>query len=129
MLLLGMAVLSGCGPRFGTVEGTVTVDGKPANDGTVIFSVGDLSAAGTIHPDGSYTAEKVPPGEARIVIHQMMLMGGATNQPGRLPGIDDAAPTAKPVPIPKKYQSVETSGLSYTITSGTNEINIELSSR
>ena len=77
VLMLTLSAGSGCGSRFGTVEGMVTVDGKPANDGTVIFSsAGNRSAAGTIRPDGSYTAEKVPVGDVRVVIHQMVMKGG-----------------------------------------------------
>jgi hypothetical protein len=131
-LMLILAAGSGCGPQFGTVQGTVTVDGKPANKGSVIFSgAGNRSAAGTIEPDGSYVAENVPVGEVKVAILQML---GGPARPGPLqglPGLDDvpAAPPAKPVPIPKKYQNVETSGLTCSVTSGTNEFDIKLSSK
>jgi hypothetical protein len=130
-LMLILSAVSGCGPRFGTVEGMVTVDGKPANDGTVIFSGTDnRSAAGAIRPDGHYTAEKVPVGDVKVVIHQMVMKGGGPDRPGPLKGFENPAATdSKPVPIPKKYQSIETSGLTYTVTSGTNDFTIDLSSK
>jgi len=129
--MLILSAESGCGPRFGTVEGMVTVDGKPANNGTVIFSgAGNRSAAGAIRPDGYYTAEKVPVGDVKVVIHQMVMMGGGPDRPGPLKGFEDPATTdAKPVPIPKKYQSIETSGLTCTVTGGANEFNMDLSSQ
>jgi hypothetical protein len=128
VLLLGTL---GCGSQFATVEGIVTVDGKPANKGSVIFSgAGNRSAAGTIMPDGSYVAENVPVGEVRVSIMQM-IGGPARPGPFKAPGSDDASPAApaKPMPIPNKYKNVETSNLTYTVTSGANEIDIQLSSK
>jgi hypothetical protein len=129
---LAILVAVGCGPQFGTIEGTVTVDGKPANKGSVIFSSADnRSASGAIQPDGSYLVENVPVGEVRVSFLQML---GGPARPGPLqnvPGLDEApsTPAAKPVPIPRKYLNVETSGLRYTVTGGTSEININLSSK
>jgi hypothetical protein len=131
LFLLAFVSSGGCGSRFATIEGVVAIDGKPANNGTVIFSGADNhSAAGTIGPDGSYLAENVPVGEVQVVIHQMMTMGGGPDRPGPLKGIEEPVATvARPVPIPKKYQSVQTSELTYTVTSGTNRFNISLSSK
>jgi hypothetical protein len=122
---------AGCGSRFGTVEGTVMIDGKPANNGTVIFSGADNHSAGAaIGPDGSYVAENVPVGPVKIVIHQMMMKGGGPTRPGPLPGLEEpVAVVTNPVRIPPKYQSVETSDLTFTVTSGANEFDIALSSK
>ena len=122
---------SGCGSRFATVEGIVLVNDKPANNGMVIFSGADnRSAAGAIGPDGSYVVEGVPIGNVQVVIHQMMTMGGGPDRPGPLKGIEaPVATVARPVPIPKKYQNVESSGLGYQVTSGINEFNINLTSK
>ena len=45
--------------------------------------------------------------------------GGGSPPAGR-------APPPKAVPIPRKYQDVNTSGLAYTITPGTKELEIKL---
>ncbi len=132
LLILLLASACGCGQRFGAVQGTVYVDGKPANNGTVILSGADnLSAGGAIRPDGHFEVKNVPVGPVKAVIQQMVMLGGGpgSDNHGRLKGITEPATlVANPVTIPKKYQNVDTSGLSYTITSGTNEINIELTS-
>ena len=132
-LLVVLLSSAGCGQRFATVEGTVTLDGKPANRGEVIFSgPGNYTASGTIRPDGSFVAENVPVGEVKASFLQML---GGPARPGQLqgiPGAEDGISGGAPLPpvlIPKKYQSVETSGLSYKVTSGTNKIDIELSSK
>jgi hypothetical protein len=113
------------------VEGTIRIDGVPANNGTVIFSAADnRSAGGAIGADGYYIAENVPAGEVRVGIHQMMTMGGGPNRPGPLKGIEEPAATVgQPILIPKKYQNIETSGLRFTITPGGQTIDIELSSK
>ena len=45
-------------------------------------------------------------------------MGGGAEKP--------STPTPKPSPIPKKYQDPEKSGLTYTVTKGSQEHDIKL---
>jgi len=126
-----LAAAAGCGNRTGDIQGMVLIDGKPANDGTVIFSTADhKSAAGVIRPDGHFEVRNVPTGPVKVAIHQMVMLGGGPQKPAPLKGLEQqpAATVASPIPIPKKYQNVDTSGLGYTITSGRNELKIELSS-
>jgi hypothetical protein len=126
-----LSTAAGCGPSFGTVEGMVTIDGKPANNGTVIFSgARNLHAAGVIRPDGSYVAQKVPVGDVKVVIHQMVMLAGGPDRSGPLNGLENPDATASQlVPIPKKYQNIETSNLTCTVTGGTNRFDIELLSQ
>lgn len=81
-LLLGTILLSGCGdsgPPTGTVSGTVTEDGKPANV-TVIFlhKSGVGGGSGTTDSEGKYTA-RVPLGENKASVQPIAA------PPGRLP--------------------------------------------
>jgi hypothetical protein len=130
LLLPGLllAATAGCGNRAGQVQGVVYIDGKPANDGTVIFSTADhKSAAGAIRPDGHFELSNVPAGPVKVAIHQMVMLGGGPAKQAPLKGLEQPANTpGDPIPIPKKYQSTESSGLSYTIVSGRNELIIEL---
>ena len=76
------------------------------------------------------TWPNVPVGEVKVVIEQMITMGGGPDRPGPLEGIEGPVATvAKPVAIPKKCQSGENSGLGYNVTSGASEFNSDLSSK
>jgi hypothetical protein len=124
--ILALSV-AGCGDKA-TVTGKVTIDGAPANAGSVIFSTEKgKSATGDIRSDGTYTVADAPLGAVRISILPMVGMGGGdVTLPAGMPG---ASSSLKPVPIPPRYQNVATSGLTYTIKRGTNEHNILLSSQ
>lgn len=130
-LFLLAVFAGGCGSRSASVEGTVRINGVPANNGTVIFSSADhRSAGGAIGPDGYFLVENVPVGEVRVAIHQMMMMGGGPDRPGPLKGIEEPVATvARPILIPKKYQNVDTSNLHFTITPGDQTLEIELSTK
>ena len=74
--------------EFGTVFGTVIVDGKAANDGTLMLSNDDnWSAGGAIGSDGTYEIKDVPVGPVKVAIFQMAMMGNAADRPGPLPGL------------------------------------------
>jgi hypothetical protein len=141
-------VLAGCGSKErATVEGKVTVDGAPANVGIVTFTSVDgksrISAmkAG-IQPDGTYRIEDAPLGEVKVSVAPLSLSQGrgAARRKERIkelverrkggkemPG--EPAPADSAVPIPKKYASADTSGLTTTLKPGKNVYDIELSSR
>lgn len=144
MLLLGLLV-SGCsysamGPQ-GEVSGKVMYKGKPLPGGHVTFtSSKGYSFTGVIDPEGNYTVRPVV-GEARIAVDNSMLL--KSNQPPdirRRPGVKppagvkiednkEAAPaiTGTYVPLPPKYRSPDTSGLTCTVKSGSQTHDIELS--
>jgi hypothetical protein len=137
ILVLSLVAASGCSSSVAAVKGMVSVDGKPANDGMVIFSAGDRSGSGAIRPDGTYDAPEVPIGEVTVAIFQMVMSeegknaapkgGGPLAGMENLPKADIAVADA--VPIPPKYRDIKTSGLTYTVKRGGNEINIELSTK
>lgn len=134
--LLGLLVLAlvGCGGSTGSVTGKVTLKGKPVTAGTVTF-LGSNQQVSTspIDAEGNYTIAKVALGPAKISVTPpppaptgMMMkmdpskMGGDAEKP------TESAPAAKAVPIPENYQNPEKSGLTYTVTKGKNEHDIEL---
>jgi hypothetical protein len=126
--LLGAAVLlMGCddGGLDSTVTGKVMVDDRPAPFGEVNFYPVDddptkPTPRGLIDPDGSYTLKVgakrgLPSGEYRVAVTVMELSGGGPNQ----------APGARSL-ISPVYGNPQTSGLQFTVKSGSNTIDLKL---
>jgi len=118
-LLVSFGLL-GCGgskdAKTGTVKGTVTVDGKPANAGTVGFKGSDgLTVSGSIQKDGTYQAVNVPAGEVQVTVTGPT--GAAAKTLPDPTGGDTGGGT--PIPIPPNYAKTETSNLKTTVKGGT----------
>lgn len=117
--LLALAAL-GCQGR-GDVSGKVTSRGKPLVFGTILFVGSDgILRQSNLAKDGSYAVHGVRTGEARVAVH--------SPNPRRITVLE--GPPYPNVPgwfaIPKHYESIDTSGLTYTIKGGSNMIDIEL---
>lgn len=123
VILLASAV--GCGGKPARVSGTVTVDGKPLDRGRVSFAptaTGQM-AVGTIQNDGTYKLmtnreRGLEPGEykASIVSREMQQSD------------DGGPPMQSKYLAPKKYSTTSTSGLQFSVETGSNTIDIDLSS-
>jgi len=106
-LALGVA---GCGSKTGTgneVTGTIKFDGKPAAFGTITFTAGDGSGApvsSTIDEAGHYDIPNLKEGAYKVSVEA----GGPRSNPKDPP----------PTKIPPRYAKPATSGLTYTVTSG-----------
>lgn len=130
--LVGLGLLAlfavGCQGQ-GNVAGQVTYQGKPLVFGTVQFEGSD----GSLHQcnlgsDGRYAVAGVATGEAKVAVSsrnpkssdfQPMQRDGGPKPPPQ--------PEVKGwFPIPEKYETPGTSGLTYTVKRGENEINITL---
>jgi hypothetical protein len=116
--LLSLACLAGCscsGDRLRVVRGTVSVDGAPLPYGVVQFHgpAGRLVAA-ALQSDGTFTATDLPPGEVRVAVVEDIM----TTPKGK-----------KRVQIPARYKDPQTSGLSYTVTRATRDLEIVLTSK
>jgi hypothetical protein len=145
VLLLGLAL--GCGGGEGTWSGQVLYKDKPVPGGRITFRPADgrqNSVVATLDEQGRFEAT-LPVGEVKVQIDNRELEpiasqgkaapkisgihlppeaklppGGAVGQPAPrdLPG--------KYVKIPEKYYTVETSTLTFTITTGSKNENIVL---
>jgi hypothetical protein len=145
LVLPCLLVLSvGCGSN-GTITGTVTYNGTPIPEGSIMFHPdnGAPSVSTTI-VDGKYTAEKVPPGPAKVSVvsvfteamdvtpMQRAMQGGLKPKEGaEIPEgarklMAGAAQAKKGVKIPDDYASPSTSGLSYTVQGGKQNHDIDL---
>ena len=142
-----LCMLSGCNreSEMGVVSGQVTFKGKPITMGTIqFFRDNDIVGNGAI-VNGAYRVERAPLGPVRIVIasvesfkpgnvppnmeeHRRRMfekgkeMGFAT---GELAS-KSTPETQKGVRIPSKYNSNQTSGLTYEVQPGEQTHDIDL---
>jgi len=85
-----------------------------------------------IKEDGSYQVEKVPVGEAKIAVTNRSLRAAASMPKGSAPpgkqsgSISPEEAKRRYVPIPTKYETPDTSGLTYAVKSGPQEHDIPL---
>jgi len=129
--LLGGLLLSttGCtSPQGVVVEGTVTIDGTPANSGEVVFANDKERFSAPIQRDGSYKANGAPLGQVSVTVQSAT----APKMQGGMPEVKDmgkAGGAVNPVPIPPKYAAKETSGFSTTLKHGVNQYPIQLTAK
>lgn len=125
-----LASLAGCNqsPFDADVKGRVTLDGNPVPPGVVVFSAeggGRNSSRGRIDANGEYFL---------VTRHDRGIESGnykaavQVYEKGDPPGPGERAPANLPPLVPKKYLSVDSSGLEYSVTPGSNTIDIALTS-
>lgn len=120
--------LCGCGgPPTATVQGTVTLDGRPVSGGTVLFEGDGRVFGGAIGPDGTYELRdrgvpRVMPGTYTVAIvppEPAYVVDETTTAMRRVGG--DVAATH-----PRKYRDPATSGLVRDVPAGQSRIDLEL---
>lgn len=132
-----LVVLLGCGPDLQPAGGKVLVDGKPVNDGTVMFypTKGGRAATATIAGDGSFTlsferpGDGLPVGEYKVVITADVWTQSKTKTPQQLieeaqmkkQGIEDPdsvmAGGVLTHIVPPEYNDIKTTPLTQTVAS------------
>lgn len=125
-LAFGMLVISGCGPGLGTVTGKLTwADGSPAKElegSQVVFesTAMKVSGRGSVSVEGTYLVgpdlmdKGLPPGEYQVAIIEH-----------RKNAVADGSRLA-PAILSEKYADLKTSGLTATLKSGVNEIDLKV---
>jgi hypothetical protein len=109
------------------VTGKVSYQGRPVTYGSVVFLGADQTArSGVIEPDGSYTVKGVHPGEVKVAVLSRDPAKARVHQGGKRTPEDKAAARKNWFPLPRKFESPETSGVGYTIESGTVRCDIHL---
>ncbi len=145
-ILAFFAFVAGCGGAGakGKMSGKVLYSGKPVTGGSVIFrpdAPSENTVIAQIDANGNYTAS-LPVGPVKIAVDNKDLQPletGLKKQPrpnlpkGAVGGTDKPDPRVNPqkppgtyVKIPEKYYEVETSGLTYTVKSGSQNFDIKL---
>jgi hypothetical protein len=141
VLLLAAA---GCGTS-GTVTGKISYKGQTLGGGVVVFTVpGKGSVRSEIAEDGSYAIYKCPIGMATISVETESAQAAGIRDPraprgagmkppsGAIPEGADASlyqggqTKGKYVPIPKKYNDPEQSGLACAVHGGSQKYDIDL---
>lgn len=128
-----LVVFCGCSSKA-TVTGKVYFKGAPLNGGQVtIVGTDKVGRTGMIGVDGEYKVDGLPAGDARIGV--MTTPGKAPPVPGMAKGMDaskmgggvkEKETGTKLIPIPDKYNSADTSGLTLTIKTGVNQHDIKI---
>jgi hypothetical protein len=115
--------VSGCGTKDAkvTIRGTVSYKGQPLSGGMLKFvgRNGAPPSAAPIQKDGTFTMSDVAVGEVNASILATPI------SPDRS-GAKTSNPKITPADLPEKYQDPEKSGLKYTITPDTRELDIKL---
>ena len=129
--LLALIACGGCGPgNLATIQGRVLLDGSPLacsdeSIGTIVFQRegGGPKVTASIDSSGRYSAAagssaRVEPGEYVVsVTAKEMLPSEDPNYPPKMRSL-----------IPARYATARTSELKFTVTSGSNQIDLELTS-
>jgi len=124
MLLLTVASI-GCGGMSQApvdVTGNISIEGKPLNEGSVIFTdTKGERAYGAIQSDGTFLVPQVLPGTFRVAVSvpQRRRPRGNNADPNR-------GTRPMPVPVPNRYSSVDSSGLQFEIDAEKPDLTIEL---
>jgi hypothetical protein len=133
-LLLALFCTCGCGGSKAVVRGKVTYKNNPLTSGEVRFigKSGTVPRAALINPEGMYRIDDAPIGEVRVAVVSLKTTDtfaapiiGGKGVAGKSGKTSDGA-SSRPSAIPKKYDDVKTSGLTYTVSSGSQTIDIEL---
>jgi hypothetical protein len=122
LLLLAIASL-GCGSSGHNakdrvfVKGKVTLANRPLPSGILVFTgAHDWTVQARIRRNGSYSISDAPVGEVKVGVQ------GIPRPPGK------AGQSVKFMDVPPRYKDPETSGLTFMVTAGggEQEINIAL---
>ena len=137
LVLLFLPALSGCSRSTGSVTGKVLYRGEPLTSGAVIFHGADgRIESGNIDHLGNYVIARAPAGPVKVAVvagggesaSEGGKAGGKFEKPSpKHPGAGSAPPAPnRKVLIPEKYRNPDQSGLTYTVTPGTQTFNLNL---
>lgn len=135
--LLMLSAALGCGPGSATVSGRVTYNGTPLTRGDIlIYGANGKVQSGPIGTDGHYTIFKAPVGDVKVAVAASRPSTPPPTSPGmrRIKGVmkhprsahNPSPSPVKVVPIPERYKDPDKSGLSFTLKSGEQTINLDL---
>jgi hypothetical protein len=117
-------LLPGCDPSTATVSGLVTLRGKPAADGSVVFYCADKQIVrGLIGADGRYSIPNVPFGKTVVTVQSHPRVPPGLKMQQNLPPAkygpvlppSTGDPARPGVTIPARYALPEESGLSVVV--------------
>ncbi|QJX00183.1 hypothetical protein [Frigoriglobus tundricola] len=119
-LTIGIAFLSGCGPKYvlHDVKGTVTYNGKPLNDegcSITFLSPTGKDATAKVAPTGEYLAKGVVEGPNTVAVYYSNPEAAKPRSPG-----EKAPKSTSPLRnLPMHYADPKTSKLTVEVAAGT----------
>jgi hypothetical protein len=135
-LLLAFFSIPGCGQSKAVVRGKVTYKNNPLTSGEVVFigKPGTVPRAALINSDGMYRLDDAPTGEVKVTVVSFKTKGpvSAPAVGGKIIGKTDSgkltsdAALPRSSAIPDKYKDPKTSDLAFTVSLGSQTIDIEL---
>jgi hypothetical protein len=133
-ILVGLALLAslaaaGCGSsRKSSISGEVKYNGQPLPSGTVTFlgQDGEKKVAGADIVDGKYKIASFPRGVVKVTVVTLPPSQGGSPPNGQAIPTPGGARVGAYMAIPKRYAVPEQSPLSYTVSSGDQTYNIDL---
>jgi hypothetical protein len=129
LFLVLLAVGCDGGAKTAKVSGKVTYNGKPIASGQVTFEgEGGKTGAGPI-ADGTYAISDAPVGPVRIGVVSIKRGPKAVNPSEVASGTSSPSPApaaAKFVPVPERFGIPAKSGLTYTVTAGSQTYDIDI---
>jgi hypothetical protein len=140
LLIVSAAVVAGgCGPGRPTtvpIRGSVTLDGKPVAQATVLFVpiAGGVPARGATGVDGGFTLTTFAEGDGalagkhRVSVSKMRVTGVEATEDGMLPATVSGEVRTIWV-TPQKYADATTSGLEVDVTRGMAPVALTLKSK
>ena len=129
LVAVAMALASGCGgPYDASVSGVVKLDGSPVPRGTVKFipEQPGPSGYGLIGSDGTYEVLTGREAGLKSGHYVVTVVVNQPSTPNKIPSLPPIP--GKPI-TPAWYRDQSQSPLKYTVEPGSNEINLELSTK
>jgi len=140
LLLVAAAVVAGgCGPGRPTtvpIRGSVTLDGKPVAQATVLFvpAAGGVPGRGVTDADGGFTLTTFAEGDGaitgkhRVAVSKIKVTGVDATEDGMLPATVSGEVRTIWV-TPQKYADASTSGLEVDVARGMPAVALALESQ
>jgi len=122
----------------GTVKGRVTIEGEPAEEGTVVLmqhTTDGFAATGTVKSDGYYSMRFRDGSKLMTGIYQVgVTAAGAGSTDAIEPGSPEyqkmmmagGAEEKVKLPFAERYTNPSTSGEEFEVSEGQNEFNLDL---
>ena len=124
--LAAAILLVGCSSgrlKTAPVQGTITYNGKPVPQGSIMFQPVDGPAATANINNGSYSLKTYRDGDGAVLGKHKVTIVSLEDQSGRLP--EDRNPLPPPI-VPLKYSFPDKSGLTAEVKDERNTIDFTL---